>query len=118
MQIITLDFETYYSKDYGLGKMTTEEYIRDDRFETIGVAVQVDDGEPVWFSGTKEKTKAFLDSFNLHEAVVIAHNAMFDMAILNWHFDIRPKRIVDTLSTARALHSVEVGGSLAALVEY
>jgi DNA polymerase len=43
---------------------------------------------------------------------------MFDMAILNWHFDIRPKRIVDTLSMARALHTIEVGGSLAALVEY
>jgi DNA polymerase len=43
---------------------------------------------------------------------------MFDMAILNWHFDIRPKKIVDTLSMARALHTIEVGGSLAALVEY
>jgi DNA polymerase len=118
MSVITLDFETYYAKDYGLGKMTTEEYIRDPRFETIGVAVQIDDGEPVWFSGTKEKTKAFLDKFELHNHVVIAHNAMFDMAILNWHFDIRPKRIVDTLSMARALHTIEVGGSLAALVEY
>ena len=118
MNIITLDFETYYAKDYGLGKMTTEEYIRDPRFEVIGVAVQVDDGEPVWFSGTKEKTKAFLEQFFLHEMLVIAHNAMFDMAILNWHFDIRPKRIVDTLSMARALHTIEVGGSLAALVEY
>lgn len=118
MNIITLDFETYYSKDYGLGKMTTEEYIRDPQFEVIGVAVQVDDGEPVWFSGTKKKTKAFLDQFELHNHLVIAHNAMFDMAILNWHFDIRPKRIIDTLSMARALHTIEVGGSLAALVEY
>jgi DNA polymerase I-like protein with 3'-5' exonuclease and polymerase domains len=118
MNIITLDFETYYAKDYGLGKMTTEEYIRDPRFEVIGVAVQIGDGEPVWFSGTKEKTKAFLDQFELHNHLVIAHNAMFDMAILNWHFDIRPKRIVDTLSMARALHTIEVGGSLAALVEY
>ena len=28
---------------------------------------------------------------------------MFDMAILNWVYDIRPKRIADTLSMARAL---------------
>jgi DNA polymerase I-like protein with 3'-5' exonuclease and polymerase domains len=118
MNIITIDFETYYAKDYSLGKMTTEEYIRDSRFEVIGVAVQVNGDEPVWFSGTKEKTKAFLDGFKLDEAIVIAHNAMFDMAILNWQFDIRPKRIVDTLSMARALHSTEVGGSLAELVEY
>lgn len=118
MNVITIDFETYYGRDFSLSKITTEEYIRDSKFEVIGVAVQVNDGEPVWFSGTKEKTKAFLDGFNMHEAVVIAHNAMFDMAILNWHFDIRPKRIVDTLSMARAIHTVEVGGSLAALVQY
>lgn len=118
MNIITLDFETYYDKQYSLSKMTTEEYIRDERFEVIGVAVQVNDEEPDWFSGTKEKTKAFLDRFSLHDHIVVAHNAMFDMAILNWHFDIRPKRIVDTLSMARALHTIEVGGSLAALAEY
>jgi len=118
MKIVTLDFETYYDKQYSLSKMTTEEYIRDERFEVIGVAVQVKDGEPDWFSGTKEKTKAFLERFALHDHIVVAHNAMFDMAILNWHFDIRPKRIVDTLSMARALHTIEVGGSLAALAEY
>ena len=118
MKIVTLDFETYYDKQYSLSKMTTEEYIRDERFEVIGVAVQVNDEEPDWFSGTKEKTKAFLERFALHDHIVVAHNAMFDMAILNWHFDIRPKRIVDTLSMARALHTIEVGGSLAALAEY
>jgi DNA polymerase I-like protein with 3'-5' exonuclease and polymerase domains len=43
---------------------------------------------------------------------------MFDMAILNWHFGISPKKIADTLAMARAIHSIEVGGSLAALSEY
>jgi len=40
MDFLTLDFETYYSKEYGLNKLTTEEYIRDPRFEVIGVAVK------------------------------------------------------------------------------
>lgn len=52
MNIITLDFETAYGGDLGFKTQTTEEYIRDKRFEVIGVAVQVNDGEPVWFSGT------------------------------------------------------------------
>ena len=56
MNIVTLDFETYYTKDYGLKKLTYEEYIADARFEVIGVAVQVNDGEPEWFSGNKEDT--------------------------------------------------------------
>jgi DNA polymerase len=40
---------------------------------------------------------------------------MFDGAILNWCFDIRPRMYTDTLCIARALHGTEAGGSLAAL---
>ena len=48
VSLITIDFETYYTKDgLGFAKQTTEEYIRDPRFEVIGVAVQVDAGDPV-----------------------------------------------------------------------
>ena len=43
MDIITLDLETYYDKDYSLRKMTTEAYIRDPRFEVIGVGLKVND---------------------------------------------------------------------------
>jgi hypothetical protein len=43
MKIITLDFETYYDRAYSLSKLTTEEYIRDEQFEVIGVSVQEDD---------------------------------------------------------------------------
>lgn len=118
MQILTVDFETYYDKDFSLSKVTTEEYLRDDLFEVIGVSVKVDDEEPVWFSGDKRSTKRFLDNYDWQHSIGLAHNAMFDMAILNWHFDIRPKRIADTLSMARALHGMEVGGSLAKLVEF
>ena len=116
--IFCIDFETYYDKDFSLSKLTTEEYIRSKDFEVIGVAVQRKGEEPVWFSGTQEKTKEWLEQFNFADHAVIAHNAVFDMAILNWHFDIRPKIIVDTLSMARALHGTEVGGSLKVLAEH
>ena len=118
MQVLTIDFETYYDRAFSLSKMTTEEYIRDELFETIGVAVQVNDGEPVWFSGTKVQTKRWLDQFDWANSIAVAHNSVFDMAILNWHFDIRPKRIADTLSMARALHGNEVGVSLKAMAEF
>jgi len=118
MNIFCIDFETYYDKDFSLSKLTTEEYIRSKDFEVIGVAVQRKGEEPVWFSGTQEKTKEWLEQFNFADHAVIAHNAVFDMAILNWHFDIRPKIIVDTLSMARALHGTEVGGSLKVLAEH
>ena len=118
MQILTLDFETFYDREFSLSKMTTEEYIRSELFETIGVAVQLGTYKPEWFSGTHKEIKKFLHRFDWDNSVVVAHNAMFDMAILNWHYDIRPKKIADTLSMARALHGIEVGGSLAALAAY
>ena len=117
MDVITLDFETFYDSHFSLSKMTTEEYIRDELFEVVGVAVKVNDGKTVWFSGTKAATKKFLDTYNWDNAVAVAHNAMFDMAILNWHFDIRPKRIADTLSMLRAIDGPDAGNSLAKAAE-
>ena len=117
MTILTVDFETYYSQQYSLSKVTTEEYVRDSRFEAIGVAVKVDDGETQWFSGTKAQTKRWLDQFDWANGIAVAHNAMFDMAIMNWRFDIRPKRIVDTLSMLRALDGPDAGNSLARAAE-
>jgi DNA polymerase len=116
MSLITLDFETYYTdKDLGFRTQTTEEYIRDPRFEVIGVSVQVNDGSPVWFSGDRETTRKWLAQFNWKESLVLAHNTLFDGAILAWHFGIKPMALADTLCMARALHGVEVGGSLAKL---
>lgn len=117
MSFITLDFETYYADDFSLSGMTTEEYIRDPRFEVIGVAVQVEDGEPVWFSGNREETRKWLMQFDWRESVMLAHNTMFDGAILHWHFGITPMGFLDTLSMARALHGVDAGGSLAKLAQ-
>lgn len=118
MSIVTIDFETYYSKEFSLTKLTTEEYVRSDQFEVIGVSAQVDDGEPEWFTGTMEETQVFLYSLNLEKHAVLAHNTAFDGAILTWLFGIKPKHLLDTLSMARAIHGTEVGGSLAKLATY
>jgi DNA polymerase len=118
VSIIVLDFETYYDKStFSLSKLTTEEYVRDDRFEVIGVAVKVDDGETEWASGTHEQMANYLKGFDWKNSMVVAHNMMFDGFILSERFGIKPKIYADTLSMARALHGVEVGGSLATLAE-
>jgi hypothetical protein len=118
MNIITVDFETYYSADLGFAKQTTEEYVRDPRFEVVGVAVQVNDGEPEWFSGDSISTYAFLKNFDWENSLALAHNAMFDGFILTEHFQIKPKGWLDTLSMGRALHGTNVGGSLKVLAEF
>ena len=115
--LITLDFETYYSKDLSLRKMTTEEYIRDPRFEVIGVGVKIDNAEPKWVSGSREEIARFLSTLPWSGASVLCHNTLFDGAILKWVFGITPKLYLDTLCMARAIHGVDAGGSLAALSE-
>ena len=117
MSLITIDFETFYSQDFSLTKLTTEEYIRDDRFSVIGVAVKVDDRDAEWFSGNVMETQNWLKKFDWDNGFGLAHNAMFDMAILNWIFDIRPKAVFDTLAMARATDGLEVGNSLAKIVQ-
>ena len=73
MNIITIDFETYYDQAFSLSKMTTEEYVRGAEFEVIGVAVKVNDRETKWFSGTYENTKNFLKSFAFESNLALAH---------------------------------------------
>ena len=117
MDLITVDFETYYDKDFSLRKVTTEAYIRDPQFEVIGVGVKVNDGQTEWASGTHEQIKSYLHTFDWADAMLLCHNTMFDGAILAWIFDVRPRVLADTLCIARALHGVEVGGSLHALTQ-
>ena len=111
MNIITLDFETYYSREFSLTKVTTEEYVRSDMFEVIGVAVKENDNEAVWFSGTHGQVSDFLHKYDWDNSFALAHNAMFDSAILTWGFGIKPMAWLDTLSMARATDGLEAGNS-------
>jgi len=117
LSIITVDFETYYDKAFSLSKMTTEEYVRDERFEVIGVAVKKDDEVTQWFAGTRSEIKKNLLSYDWDNSLLLAHNTQFDGAIMAWEFGIKAKGYLDTLCMARAIHGVEAGGSLKALAE-
>jgi DNA polymerase len=116
MDIVTIDFETYYSKEYSLSKLTTEEYVRSDDFEVIGVGVKVNDNPADWYSGSDVRT--FLNSLDYSDKAILCHNTVFDGAILSWHYDIKPKFWFDTMSMARPNHNVTVGGSLKNLALY
>jgi DNA polymerase I-like protein with 3'-5' exonuclease and polymerase domains len=117
MSLITLDFETYYSKDYSLSKLTTEEYIRDKRFEVIGVAFKVNANPTEWVTGTHHDIQKRLKELDWENSALLCHNTLFDGAILSWIFGIEAGVYMDTLCMARAVHGVDAGGSLAALVK-
>ena len=117
MDLITIDFETYYDKDYSLKKVTTEEYVRSQDFEVIGLGIKLNNEPTEWASGTHKQVKEYLHTFPWGTSMVLAHNTMFDGAILNWQFDVKPKAYTDTLCISRALNGVEVSNSLDALAK-
>lgn len=113
MNLITLDFETFYDKkSYSLSKMTTEEYVRDERFEAIGVGVKVNDGKTVWHSGDRLSLLASLHNYDWKDAMVLGQNTAFDAAILEWHFGVQPKAYADTMSMGQALFGINKSVSL------
>lgn len=117
-KILTIDFETRWSsKNYTLSRMTTEEYIRDPRFKAFGACIhEYGTDEPIqWFN--HEELPDALAEYDWSRVAVLAHNAQFDISILDWRYGARPSFIFDTLSMARALRGVEVGNSLAKLAE-
>lgn len=115
MQIVTLDFETYYDVGFSLSGLTTEEYIRDERFQVIGVGIKIEKGETKWYSG--DQVKPALDKIDWKNSALLCHNTQFDGGILSFRYGIVPALYLDTLSMARAIHGVDAGGSLAYLVE-
>jgi len=116
MNLITLDFETFYDVGFSLSNLTTEEYIRDERFQIIGVGIKINDGSTKWYSG--EEADDVLKSIDWSQSVLLCHNTMFDGAILSMIYNIHPAIYLDTLSMARAVNGVDVGGSLAFLAKY
>ena len=116
--MITLDTESFYDKTYSLSKLTTEEYVNGDEFEVSGVGVKVDDKPTIFYTGTKEELKAYLDMYDIPNNILLCHNTFFDATILSEYFGITAKRYLDTLSMARAIHGISVGGSLAKLAEH
>jgi len=112
MNLLTIDFESFYDRAFSLSKITTEEYIRSPLFETIGVSVKVNDAPPEWFSGDFKDTKKFLQKFDIPNNAICVQNAHFDGAILNWIYGIKPARIIDTLSMANVLHGINQSVSL------
>jgi DNA polymerase len=117
MKYITLDFETYYSKEFSLSKMTTEAYIRDPQFEVIGFSYKVGDEPATWVTGSNGEIAMALEELDIPNSYLICHNMAFDGAILAWRFGIIPKYYLDTLSMSRPITGLTVGGSLKALAE-
>ena len=115
MEILSLDFETYYSQEYSLDILSTEDYVVDSRFEEILLGVKHGDQPGYWL--TPDRAKHFLrDEVDWGDTAVIAQHAHFEALILSHHHGVRPAMWIDTLSMARALDGPKLKNGLAFLM--
>ncbi len=114
-RLCVIDIETYYDREFSLTKMTTEAYIRDPRFETIGLAYKFNQDRTVWLP--KKQAIEFLRDTDWSDTMIVAQNTAFDGSILNWHYDVQPKAWLDIMGMSRALFPHEKSHSLKAQAE-
>jgi hypothetical protein len=97
MNLVTLDFETYFDDDFTLKKLTTEEYIRDPRFE-VQMCGFHDVSGSYW--RPEDEIGETLESIP-RPVAVLCHHAHFDGLILNHVYGWKPDFWLDTLSMGR-----------------
>lgn len=117
MAIITLDFETYYDDDYGLRRLTYEEYVRDPRFEPLLVSVHNQDTDELYVVRGETNIAKELEGLELHKHMQTAHNNAFDGYILGDHYGIECGMYGCTKVMATVVHNAKGSMSLANLVK-
>jgi hypothetical protein len=101
VQLVCLDFETYFDDKYSLKKMTTEAYVRDPRFEVHGMAINRQGYPTDWVEASQ--VKEALLAYRVTQNGVLCHHAQFDGLILSHHYGIKPAFWLDTLSMGRLM---------------
>jgi len=112
---VYLDFESYWSTDHTLSKMSPTEYVMHPDTEIISVAIKCADYPTDVIFGEAE-IKRHLDALDWSTKMAIGHNMSgFDALILAWRFGIRPKMWGCTAAMARSKYGKTCGVSLKAL---
>ncbi len=106
--ILVLDFESFFSKDYSLkGKngLSLIEYVTDERFEFTGLGIKINNGSSTFIPGSRvpwaiKRLKAKYGKA-FHNVTVVAKNTKFDILILAQKFNIYPPYVIDIEDLSR-----------------
>lgn len=120
MDIITIDYETFWDTDYSLSKMSPLAYVLGDRFETISCSIKVNDYPTDVLFGEDNVRHGFKSiKGRIDKSMLIAHNMLgFDSYVARYVHGLTPRMWGCTLAMARPVHAKDVGLSLAALVKH
>lgn len=116
---VFLDFETPYCEKskFSLQKQTYEQYIRDERFFVHGLGYKINDGPTLYVYGDNNIRSTLLKLFPPgNQNILVAHNTLFDGAVLSWYYKLQAATYYCTQSMARAIWN-QLSNSLAEVVK-
>ncbi len=119
MDVVTADFESFWSDEVTLSKMSPGEYLAHPEFELQAVSVKIGRYGKTAVAFGEKGIRALLDKVDINNKIVVAHNMNgFDALILFWKLGYRPKMVLCTLSMARPMYGKVCSLSLASLVKH
>lgn len=119
MRLLTLDYESLYSKEFTLTKLSPAEYILDPRMDVIGCGFKWGAEKSYWVWGPD--LPAHFAGIDWSDVFALCHNGTFDHTISNYLYGVRPAMLGDTMAMARNWWAYQTPGarvSLAALAKH
>lgn len=115
-EVLVLDFETYFDKDYSLRKMNSYEYIRDERFQITGLGLGGNFYPPGLLGGPLRDLREKYGK-RLEGLTIVVANAFFDILVLKHEFNFTPKYVIDLFDLSRHIDSRRRHHSVGKLAE-
>jgi hypothetical protein len=105
MTPIYVDFESFWSTEHTLSRMSPTEYVMHPDTEIISVAIKVGNA-PTYVLFGEQNIRDHLQSLDWSDAMAIGHNMSgFDSMILAWRMGVNPKMYGCTAAMARPKYS-------------
>jgi len=94
-----MDYETFWSQEYTLRKMTPIEYVYDPRFEVLGCGFKRRGEKSIYVEAPE--MPAYMESIDWSKTNAISHNTLFDALVTAVHYKKVAAHYGDTISMAR-----------------
>lgn len=106
MKKLFLDFETFFSVQCSLRKLSTTQYIRHPEFLVWGVGLQWEDEEhATWITG--HECEQVLDNIDWDNTALVCHNTLFDAQVLRLVYGHVAGYHYDTAAMSRGVWPTE-----------
>lgn len=104
MQVVTLDYETFYDVGHSLTNMSPIEYVMHPDTEIISVAIKINNEPTKVYFG--DEIAPAQEAIDWSSSIVVGHNMSgFDSLIMSYRYGINPKMWACTQAMARPFYT-------------